>query len=180
LISCNSALKNANILPIEFEAFEASFSKPFTNDLKHYQYGLEWWKNPYYTDAIAHFPDTLFTHITYDFFFTPTIMQGQSSIALKLKFDNLKLAEDFFKAKTIRNAEKEFPKYEELKKSLFCYPEEFGFPSRYKLPNDSETILFQAPKCGGQGEDVLGGIQSGIAIDRSSNSIVCWARDLSV
>ncbi|NOQ73131.1 MAG: hypothetical protein GQ574_14085 [Crocinitomix sp.] len=107
-------------------------------------------------------------------------MQGGSSIALKLEFDNLKLAEAFFKAKTNRDAEKEFTNFEELKESRFCFPEEFGFPSRYKLPSNSEVKLFQAPRCWGQGERVLGGIQTAIAIDRSLNSVICWARDLSL
>jgi hypothetical protein len=186
-VACAATPEKTDQLPIEngaigyftdFEDFMPEFSKHFTHELKHYQYGLKHWKSPYYKEATAHFPDTLYSKIGYEFIYIAPVLQGQSSIRLKLKFENQKQAEAFYAEKIDREIEMEFTNIEEYKDSWYCYPDEFGFLSHYNLNNNCEVKLFLAPKCVGQGGGDLGGIASGIAIDKSANIVICWASDL--
>lgn len=178
LPSCSSPKQDAKPLDIAFEDFEASFEKPFTNELKHYKFALDWWSSPYYNKGALHFPDTLYNTLEYEFVFIPQIMQGQSSVALKIGFASEELAEDFYIKETKGNIQQEFKSFTQFQGSDFCFPDGFGFPSRYKLNDSYEIKLFQAPKCIGKRGDVIGGIASGIAIDRSTNSVICWASDM--
>jgi hypothetical protein len=178
IIGCRSSVQKKEPMPISFEDFEASFDNCCTTEIEHYEFGLDWWKAPYYYDTASHFPDTLYMGNSYEYFFVPPILQGPSQIALKIDFGSSGAANMFFQESTVREVAQQFSKFSELEQSSFCYPSEFGFNSGYSLNNNCEIALFTEPKCSGKFHGkVSKGIESGIAFDRSANAIICWARD---
>lgn len=164
---------------IDSEELECSMDDLFTNDTKRYQEGREWWQQPFYGNAINHFPVQLEENKEYEFQYNPPILQGGAAIALKIPFETSDNAKDFFSAIDLDTTGVEFENRKAYDDSWYCNPIEFGFESLYQLPLNSSIKLIKPIWCIGQGDRELGGILAGVAWDKDNNTVVCWAIDSS-
>lgn len=148
-----------------------------SHDLADYPTALNSWRSTTYGINTSHFPAKLDSNLVYEFTFVPRTLQAGSTLALKINFETEYLATTFFTNATANGFEQEFSSLAKLKETLYCYPASFGFQSDYAL-NDMCTIrLLNAIWCGGQDDRAVGGIDSGISIDRQENTVVCWVID---
>ena len=160
--------------------FNPTYQKPFTQNLTHYPYAWEYWNKGYLKGKAPQFPKHLSEFESYEFFFIPNIMQGRSSLSLKIEFDRPEKAIDYWK-KVSKNANVlvEFSGFEAYQNSKYCYPKGLGFKSGYFFDKDCVIMLIGATKCVGQGEK-LGGILSGIAIDKLKKTIILRASEMTL
>lgn len=125
--SCNYT----NELDLEYVDFEPNWENPKTTKLEHYKYALQYWGNPEYKEYITHFPQKLYSSNEYELCFFPRIMQGSSYFELKMKFQELDLARNFFEEASAGYI-KEYHSYNNYRLTGHC-KNDFCFDSNFEL-----------------------------------------------
>ena len=171
LLILTSKIKAQDTIPSITES-----CKFFTsNNLNCYKTAIDYWNNLNH-NYIKHFPKELDTlNLNYEIQFSPHVGQNGSKLYLKIQFKNKRKAKQFYEK--IKDSEANFASLDEIKKSWHCYPNKLKFKSGYKLSKSTSFKLIYPTWCVGQGDRKIGGITSGIALDKKAKTVLCWAND---
>lgn len=153
--------------------------KPSQN-LDDYMEALLNWRRATYGLHTTHFPSALTGPETYELFYSRHVLQAHSTFCLKIEFSTFGGAAKYFHQKSDYNFEQEFTTTSAYTNSNYCTSTSFGFVSMYELPENCTIRLLNAALCVGQGDVKLGGIESSIALDRESKSVICWVKEREV
>jgi len=161
----------------EFESFNPTLDKPYTQDLKHYNDALSRWKKNS-SEYVEHFPKKLDSNITYKLFYFPGLLQAGSYFELMIKFPDQQSALMYFYENS-KNYKVEKNDIKVLKSSMYCYNESFTTNPKFKLENIDIIRMIHPIWCASQGDRKIGGIRSEMYIDKSKKIIFCVAADES-